>query len=180
MTELTTLPTNQSKRENWDSYFVRLAVMAGSRSTCLRRKVGAILVQEHSIKGTAYNGAPSGIKGCSEAGECMVHDGHCVRTVHAETNLILQTDADDRKGATVYCTDRPCWGCALVLANSGVKKIYYVRPYWHFQEQFDKLMKDAGIEVEVYAPKNAADITVAEVEQYLGQAVNHAGLAHSH
>lgn len=160
-------------RESWDSYFIRLAVMAGSRSTCLRRKVGAVLVQDRSIKGTAYNGAPSGIEDCIEAGQCLTDQGgHCVRTVHAETNLILQTDADDRKGSVVYCTDRPCWNCSLVLANSGVKKIYYVRSYWHFQQEFEELMKQADIEIIEYAPRTDSDITLEQAEMFLGQAVN--------
>lgn len=115
-------------REDWDLYFMKLAFMASSRATCPRRHVGAILVQGRSVKGTSYNGAPSGAPDCTEIG-CLLRDGVCQRTIHAEANLILQTDHAERVGATVYCTDRPCWSCANLLANSGINTIVYSRAY---------------------------------------------------
>jgi dCMP deaminase len=164
------------ERETWDSYFMRIALMAASRATCTRRKVGAALVQDRSVRGTGYNGAPRGVTSCIEAGECLLDDaGKCKRTVHAETNVILQTDAREREGATVYATDRPCWNCALVLANSGITEIVYLRPFWDSIEQFEALMTAAGITARAYEPGNSLDLTMEEAQAVLGVAASQPG-----
>jgi dCMP deaminase len=135
---------DRGNRKNWDTYFMDIAYMAATRSQCPRRRVGAVLVQGKKLLGTAYNGAPMGVPDCEEAG-CMIAeedervlvDGseqlikkqRCVRTIHAEQNLLLFTDRKDRDGSTVYVTDQPCWTCANMLANSGIKEIVYHRPY---------------------------------------------------
>lgn len=135
---------NRNNRKDWDTYFMDIAYMAATRSQCSRRKVGAVLVQGKKLLGTAYNGAPMGVPDCAEAG-CMVveeyetvHDNgeerlvkkeRCIRTIHAEQNLLLFTDRKDREGSIVYVTDQPCWTCANMLANSGIKEIVYHRPY---------------------------------------------------
>lgn len=150
----------KQERKDWDTYFMDIAYMASTRSRCPRRKVGAVLVQGKKLMGTAYNGAPSGVEDCSEAG-CMLveeyevrfRDGQrdlvkkerCVRTIHAEQNLLLFTDRSDREGSTVYVTDQPCWTCANMLANSGVTEIIYHRPYPKDQENVTKLMEKKGI-----------------------------------
>ncbi len=145
-----------SVRKDWDTYFMDIAFMVSTRSRCPRRHVGTVLVQGKKLLGTAYNGAPMGVHDCSEAG-CMIveefvpSDGgmvkkeRCIRTIHAEQNLLLFTDRVDREGSVVYVTDQPCWTCANMLANSGVAEIVYHRPY---QKDFDKvneLMRQRGI-----------------------------------
>lgn len=123
-----------------------MASAAASRSTCLRRQVGAVLVQDKAVRGTGYNGAPRGVKSCADLGECLLDDeGRCIRTIHAEANLMLQTDLLDRKGATVYLTDFPCWRCALLLANSGIAEIVYDQEYGSEEDQVRRLMNDAGV-----------------------------------
>jgi len=150
-----------SIRKDWDTYFMDIAYMASTRSRCGRRKVGAVLVQGKKLLGTAYNGAPSGVPDCEEAGcmlveeyemkaldngeEQMVKKERCVRTIHAEQNLLLFTDRSDREGSTVYVTDQPCWTCANMLANSGVTEIVYHREYPKDQDKVSRLMEQKGI-----------------------------------
>lgn len=134
------------ERESWDEYFLRMAKAASSRSTCLRRHVGAVLVQDKAVRGTGYNGAPRGVPSCLDLDECLLDEsGRCIRTIHAEANLILQTDTKDREGATVYITDFPCWRCALLLANSGIKEIVYDQEYGAESKEVRSLMRDAGV-----------------------------------
>ncbi len=132
--------------------------------------MGAVLVKGKKLLGTAYNGAPMGAHDCSEAG-CMiveefellnVSDGErlvkkqrCVRTIHAEQNLFLFTNPHDREGAAVYVTDEPCWTCANMLANSGVKEIVYYRSYPKDGDKVKRLMEQTGIvfrTIEAYTP----------------------------
>lgn len=166
-------------RKDWDTYFLDMAYMASTRSQCLRRRVGAVLVQGKKLLGTAYNGAPMGVPDCTEAGcmlteeveikltdgkEEMVKKQRCVRTIHAEQNLLLFTDRRDREGSSVYVTDQPCWTCANMLANSGITEIVYHRPYPKDHEKVTELMELRGIafrKLEAYEPPPG---TVAEVK----------------
>ncbi|GIQ69725.1 CMP deaminase [Xylanibacillus composti] len=149
-------------RKDWDTYFMDIAYMASTRSRCGRRQVGAVLVLGKKLLGTAYNGAPTGVEDCSEAGcmlveeyeivqrdskEEMVKKQRCIRTIHAEQNLLLFTDRSDREGATVYVTDQPCWTCANMLANSGVREIVYHRGYPKDSDKVIKLMEQCGIAI---------------------------------
>jgi dCMP deaminase len=148
-------------RKDWDTYFMDIAYMASTRSQCSRRHVGTVLVQGKKLLGTAYNGAPMGVPDCTEAGcmlveeyelkvtdgvEEMVRKQRCIRTIHAEQNLLLFTDRVDREGSTVYVTDQPCWTCANMLANSGVREIVFHRPYPKDSEKVAGLMKARGIQ----------------------------------
>jgi dCMP deaminase len=140
-------------RKDWDTYFLDIAYMAATRSQCSRRRVGAVLVKGKKLLGTAYNGAPMGAQDCSEAGnEQFVKKQRCVRTIHAEQNLLLFTDLHDREGATVYVTDQPCWTCANMLANSGVKEIVYHRSYLKDSEKVERLMTQLGIQFRRMTP----------------------------
>jgi dCMP deaminase len=149
-----------SNRKDWDTYFMDIAHMASTRSQCNRRHVGAVLVQGKKLLGTAYNGAPMGIPDCSEAGcmlveeielkqmngkEEVIRKQRCIRTIHAEQNLLLFTDRDDREGSTVYVTDQPCWTCANMLANSGVTEIVYHRSYPKDSDKVIDMMAKRGI-----------------------------------
>ncbi|MCI2033780.1 MAG: deaminase, partial [Lactobacillus sp.] len=89
MTDQIVASTRHAHRESWDHYFMKLATNVAERSTCERATVGAVLVKEHRIIATGYNGSISGDPHCDEAGHLM-RDGHCIRTLHAEMNAILQ------------------------------------------------------------------------------------------
>jgi dCMP deaminase len=173
MTEL-----HDSSRKDWDTYFMDIAYMVSTRSRCSRRHVGALLVQGKKLLGTAYNGAPMGVSDCSEAG-CMIveelevklHEGQeqmvkkqrCIRTIHAEQNLLLFTDRIDREGSTVYVSDQPCWTCANMLANSGVKEIVYHRSYPKDSDKVNELMHQKGIifrNLPAYEPPAQAGMNV--------------------
>lgn len=157
-------------RKDWDTYFLDIAYMAGTRSQCSRRQVGAVLVNGKKLLGTAYNGAPMGVPDCLEAGcmlveefEAVVIEGkeevvkkeRCIRTIHAEQNLLLFTSPHDRENSTVYVTDQPCWTCANMLANSGVSEIVYHRTYPKDSAKVTALMEHKGIRfrtLESYKP----------------------------
>lgn len=159
-----------TNRKDWDTYFMDISFMASTRSQCSRRHVGAVLVQGKKLLGSAYNGAPMGVADCAEAGcmlveeyEVKVADGkeelvkkqRCIRTIHAEQNLLLFTDREDREGSTVYVTDQPCWTCANMLANSGVKEIVYHRSYPKDSEKVKAMMNERGIifrRLDTYQP----------------------------
>ncbi|MCJ8011459.1 dCMP deaminase family protein [Paenibacillus sp. KQZ6P-2] len=170
---------NDETRKDWDTYFMDIAYMVSTRSRCPRRHVGAVLVQGKKLLGTAYNGAPMGVPDCSEAG-CMIaeefvmveHAGkqemikkqRCVRTIHAEQNLLLFTDRIDREGSSVYVTDEPCWTCANMLANSGVTEIVFHRSYPKDTDKVTEMMKQKGIafrRLQSYEPPSETVMTVS-------------------
>ena len=121
-----------NKRPDWDTYFMQIAHIVAQRSTCLRRKVGAVIVKDKRILTTGYNGAPSGITHCEVTG-CLreklnVPSGQrheLCRGLHAEQNALLQAALHgiSLKGATLYCTNQPCIICAKMLINAGIKEI---------------------------------------------------------
>ena len=165
-------------RKDWDTYFMDIAYMAATRSQCPRRHVGAVLVQGKKLLGTAYIGAPMGVPDCYEAGcmlaeeyEVHVHEGkesvvkkqRCIRTIHAEQNLLLFTDRIDREGSTVYVTDQPCWTCANMLANSGVREIVYHRPYPKDSGKVHDLMLARGIAFRPIAEYSPPAETIMDV-----------------
>lgn len=118
------------ERPTWDAYFLTIAEAVAQRSTCLRRKVGAVLVRDRRILVTGFNGAVRGQAHCLEVG-CDMQDGHCVRAVHAEMNAVVQAALHgvSTMGSTVYCTSQPCHGCTKVLVNAGVAEVVYRDPY---------------------------------------------------
>lgn len=117
-------------RPDWDSYFLKIAYAVSERSTCDRAFVGCVLVREKRILTTGFNGSPTGQEHCDEAGHLMV-DGHCIRTIHAETNAIIQAALHgiSTKGATCYVTHRPCINCTKALINAGIIRIVYSVDY---------------------------------------------------
>jgi dCMP deaminase len=97
-----------------------------SRSTCPRKHVGAVVVRDKTILSTGYNGSVRGLPHCEEAG-CMLEDGHCVRTIHAEANALIQAAKHGVRleGAAIYVTASPCWNCFKSLANTGIERIVF-------------------------------------------------------
>ncbi|HDR13888.1 MAG TPA: cytidine deaminase [Desulfobacteraceae bacterium] len=125
-------------RPSWNEYFMSIAELVATRSTCLRRHVGAVLVKERRILATGYNGAPAGIRHCEETG-CLrqntsVPSGQrheLCRGLHAEQNAIIQAayHGISIAGSTLYCTDQPCVICSKMLINAGIAEIFFLNPY---------------------------------------------------
>ncbi|MDX9964474.1 cytidine/deoxycytidylate deaminase family protein [Desulfobacter postgatei] len=125
-------------RPSWDEYFMAITELVASRSTCLRRKVGAVLVKDKRILCSGYNGAPSQIPHCRETGclreQLNVPSGEkheLCRGVHAEQNVIIQAafHGIPVAGASLYCTTQPCSICAKMIINAGIKKVYFKKGY---------------------------------------------------
>jgi dCMP deaminase len=118
--------TKKNHRVDWDEYFMNIARVASSRSTCDRKFVGAVIVRDKTILSTGYNGSIRKIPHCTDVGHLM-ENGHCVATIHAEANAIIQAAKNGVciDGATIYTTASPCWVCFKLIANSGLKRICY-------------------------------------------------------
>ncbi len=114
------------QRASWDEYFMNIARVVASRSTCDRKFVGAVIVRDKTILSTGYNGSIRGMPHCTEVGH-MMEDNHCVATIHAESNAILQAAKNGVAidGASIYVTASPCWNCFKQIANSGLRRIVY-------------------------------------------------------
>ena len=119
-----------SKRPSWDEYFMGIALKVAERSTCDRAHVGAIIVRDRRILTTGYNGSPSGLPHCDDVGHLIV-DGHCVRTLHAEQNAIIQAayHGVSVRDGTIYVTHQPCLTCAKMIINAGIKRVVYAGEY---------------------------------------------------
>jgi dCMP deaminase len=117
-------------RPEWDTYFMKIAQDVAARSTCDRAFVGTVLVREKRILTTGFNGSPAGLPHCKEVGHLMV-DGHCVRTIHAEANAIIQAALHgvSTKDSTCYVTHFPCLSCAKMLINAGIVRLVYGNQY---------------------------------------------------
>ncbi|HLH75924.1 MAG TPA: dCMP deaminase family protein [Candidatus Binataceae bacterium] len=126
-------------RPTWDQYFMQITRQVAERSTCPRAQVGAVIVRERNILATGYNGAPSGLTHCSEAG-CVIYESraptgeieqNCYRSIHAEINAITQAAKNGAAimGADIYVTHSPCIQCMKVLVNTGIRTVFYEKPY---------------------------------------------------
>lgn len=113
-------------RLGWHEYFMGIARVVATRSTCDRKHVGAVIVRDRTILSTGYNGSIRGMPHCDEGGH-MMEGGHCVATIHAETNSILQAAKNGVRieGAEIYTTASPCWNCFKMIANAGIRTIYF-------------------------------------------------------
>jgi len=133
-------------RANWDTYFMDIARVVATRATCDRKHVGAVLVRERTILSTGYNGSVRGLPHCDEAGH-MMEGGHCVATIHAEANAILQAARNGVRieGADMYTTASPCWPCFKLIANAGMKRIVYGEFYR--DERIFEVARTLGIEL---------------------------------
>jgi dCMP deaminase len=125
-------------RPSWDDYFMAMAYLASTRATCLRRRVGAVLVKDRRVLATGYNGAPNGIRHCEETG-CIrenlnIPSGErheLCRGLHAEQNAIIQAalHGTSIKDSVIYVTNHPCVVCAKMIINAGIKEIVYDEGY---------------------------------------------------
>lgn len=117
-------------RVSWDEYFMNIAQVVASRSTCDRKQVGAVIVRDKTILSTGYNGSVRGMPHCDEVGHWLEND-HCIATIHAEQNAILQAAKNgvviDK--AMIYVTASPCWSCFKCLVNAGIERIVFQEFY---------------------------------------------------
>ena len=136
----------QGERVSWGTYFMNIAKEVATRSTCDRKYVGAVIVREKTILSTGYNGSIKGLPHCDEAGHEMVDD-HCIRTTHAEANAIVQAAKNgvEINKSDIYVTASPCYNCFKLIANAGIKTIYYGEFYR--EDRILEHAKEAGIEL---------------------------------
>ena len=158
--------TNQhpeQKRPQWDDYFMDIAFTVAQRSTCDRAHVGAVIERDKRILTTGYNGAPSGLAHCGEVGHLMI-DGHCLRTLHAEQNAIIQAALHGVtiQGATCYVTHQPCINCAKMIINAGIRRVVYAGNYP--DENSRMFLREAQVELVHLPRKRSADTVFATNE----------------
>ena len=115
-----------SERVSWEEYFMNIAREVATRSTCDRKHVGAVIVRGKTILATGYNGSIRGLAHCDDVGHEMVNT-HCVRTIHAEANAIVQSARHGVRleDSEIYVTASPCYDCFKLIANAGINKIYF-------------------------------------------------------
>ena len=160
------------KRIDWDQYFMVQAALLASRSTCKRLSVGAVLVRDKRIIAGGYNGAVSGDDHCIDEG-CYLRDEHCVRTIHAEMNAILQCArfGMSTDGASLYVTDFPCLQCTKSLLQAGIKEINYIRNY-HNDDYAMKLIKLKNVRLrQINLDQDILD--QVHLDQYIDSQVAH-------
>jgi dCMP deaminase len=133
---------------------MNLALQAATRSTCPRKHVGAVIVRDKSILSTGYNGSIRGAAHCTDVG-CLMEGGHCIRTVHAEANALVQAASHGVRleGAEIYVTASPCFDCFKLIANAGIRTIYYGEFYRDervlaFADELNITMVHLGLEDE--------------------------------
>ena len=142
-------------RVSWDEYFMEIAEIVKTRSTCMRRQIGAVIVKDNRIITTGYNGAPSGCRHCTEIGTCYRQEHNIpsgerhemCRALHAEQNAIIQAAriGNTTDGATIYVTNQACVICAKMCINAGIRRIVYKDSYP--DELAVKMLNEAGIEL---------------------------------
>jgi dCMP deaminase len=148
-------------RPSWDEYFMGIARLAATRSTCLRRQVGAVIVKDKKILTTGYNGAPSGLKHCLDIGclrdKLKIPSGErheLCRATHAEQNAIVQAALFGASidGATMYSTTQPCILCTKLIINAGIKRIVIQHSYPDRMSM--QMLKEAKVKLQVYQERH--------------------------
>jgi dCMP deaminase len=149
-------------RPSWDEYFLKVVDTVSERSTCDRGQAGAVIVKEKRILSTGYAGSPPGQPHCDDAGHMMRRvvdendniSQHCVRTIHAEANALVQAAkfGIPVEGATMYTRFEPCYACAMLIVGAGINRVV-ARTKYHAADESRKLLKTAGIELTVMEPR---------------------------
>lgn len=154
-----------NNRPSWQKYFMEMAYLAAQRGTCLRRKVGAVLVRDNQILSTGYNGSPKNIRHCKEAGclrdQLNVPSGEkheLCRGVHAEQNAIIQCaiNGSSTKNAVLFCTNQPCSICARLIINAEIKIVYIAETYP--DKLAEQMLDEAGVEM-IHFNRETGDMT---------------------
>ena len=144
----------KDSRPNWDKYFLEIARIVSKRSTCLRRKVGALIVKDRRILATGYNGTPSGIRHCAEVGclraKLKIPSGQrheLCRGLHAEQNVLLQAAlyGISLRDSSLYITNQPCIICAKMIINAGVREVVIAGSYPDRMAR--EFLDEAGIDI---------------------------------
>lgn len=140
----------RQERISKDEYFLQMAEVVAKRATCDRLHAGAVLVKDGMVLSTGYNGAPRGLPHCIEVGHRMV-GGHCIRTIHAEENVIIQAayHGVSTNGSTLYALYFPCEYCAKTLINAGITRLAFRQIYKNLDQPYvRKLFRDAKVQVK--------------------------------
>ncbi|CAI4472957.1 BDN_1c_G0025120.mRNA.1.CDS.1 [Saccharomyces cerevisiae] len=143
-------------RPSWDSYFMKLATLAASRSNCMKRRVGCVIVRECRVIATGYNGTPRHLTNCFNGGCPRCNDGdsrnlHTCLCLHAEENALLEAGRDRvGQNATLYCDTCPCLTCSVKIVQTGISEVVYSQSYRMDEESF-KVLKYAGITVRQFS-----------------------------
>ncbi|MDO8591126.1 MAG: cytidine/deoxycytidylate deaminase family protein [bacterium] len=150
------------KRPSWDEYFMSIAELVGSRATCSRGRSGCAVARDKRILVTGYVGSPVGLPHCDEVGhemnKVLNEDGtqseHCVRTAHAEQNAVAQAAkiGISLDGGTLYCHMTPCYSCAKLLINAGIKKIVCQKDY-HAGKRSKEIFEQSGVKLVILNPE---------------------------
>lgn len=135
-------------RPSWDSYWLSMADLVATRSTCMRAQVGCVITRHNTVLASGYNGSPPAMLHCTDIG-CLMIDGHCERTNHAEINAICQVanSYDSADAAVAYITHQPCYRCARTLIQVGISRIVYGVSYTSIAD-VEQLCKDANVRLE--------------------------------
>lgn len=146
------------QRPSWDEYFIQMADLVGTRGTCDRGRAGAVIAKDKRMLSAGYAGSPVGLPHCDEVGHEMHtvtnEDGttsrHCIRTAHAEQNAIANAArvGVGVEGATLYCKMLPCYICAKMIINAGIKRVVALKDY-HATKRSKEIFNDAGIELVI-------------------------------
>ena len=150
-------------RLSWQDYFMANAELISKRSTCDRAYVGAVLVKDNRIIATGYNGGVSETDNCNEVGHYM-EDGHCIRTVHAEMNALIQCAKEgiSTKNTEIYVTHFPCLNCTKQLLQVGCKRVVYIHQY-RIDEYAEYLYREKEVEL-VNLPIEEVKRAIAEAD----------------
>lgn len=154
--------SEQYQRPSWDQYFLDITEAVAKRGTCDRGRCGSIIVRDKRILTTGYVGSPAGLPHCDEVGHEMhevihdtgTHSKHCIRTIHAEQNALIQAARCGIavEGATIYTKMMPCPICAKLIINAGIVRVVSLKHY-HGEKQSIELFKQAGVELEIINPE---------------------------
>jgi len=149
----------KEKRPSWDEYFMEVTRTVAKRATCDRGRSGCIIVKDKRILCTGYVGSPAGVDHCDEIGHEMLEtyndkgekSQHCIRTSHAEQNALAQAArfGISIDGSTLYCKMEPCYICAKMIINAGIKRVVAEMKY-HAAERSREVFAKAGVELEVF------------------------------
>lgn len=143
-------------RPDWDSYFMKLATLAASRSNCMKRKVGCVIVRDHRVIATGYNGTPRHLTNCFNGGCPRCNGGgssalHTCLCLHAEENALLEAGRD-RVGseAILYCDTCPCLTCSVKIVQTGITEVVYSQTYRMDEASF-KVLREAGVKIRQFS-----------------------------
>jgi dCMP deaminase len=159
-------------RPSWDDYFMGIALQVARRSTCDRARVGAIIVKDRRILTTGYNGSPAGLPHCDEIGH-LILAGHCVRTLHAEQNAIIQAALHGVgvAGSTMYVTHQPCLTCAKMIINAGIRRVVFAGHYPDANAV--TFLEEAGVTLELHPiPRDELQALSGEAGTVQGEAMD--------